>query len=161
MVVFAIITALLLSYYLRGLLTPCPPGAPGTPGSPGSQGKRGDIGLRGFPGTTGRAGHDGANGRNGLPGQAGQRGEKGSDGSPGKDGGGGGVSAAALQEFYGQLLGVVRRASDASYVSGATVKLLADKKVCIPLLHATNTVSFLRLVQLCTSLIRLARFCAP
>jgi hypothetical protein len=98
----------------------------------------------------GRAGHDGANGRNGLPGQAGQRGEKGSDGSPGKDGGGGGVSAAALQELYGQLLGVVRSASDASYVSGATVKLLADKKVCIPLLHATNTVSFLRLVQLCT-----------
>ena len=154
MVVFAIITALFLSYYLRGLPTPCPPGAPGTPGSPGSQGKRGDIGLRGFPGTTGRAGHDGANGRNGLPGQAGQRGEKGSDGSPGKDGGGGGVSAAALQELYGQLLGVVRSASDASYVSGATVKLLADKKVCIPLLQATNTVSFLRLVRLCTSLIR-------
>jgi hypothetical protein len=49
------------------------------------------------------------------------------------------VSAAALQEFYGQLLGVVRRASDASYVSGATVKLLADKKVRIAVLQATSS----------------------
>jgi hypothetical protein len=157
LVFFCIIPALFLSS-LRRLPTPCHPGAPGTPGAPGSQGKRGDIGLRGFPGTNGRPGHDGANGHNGLPGQAGQRGEKGSDGSPGKASG---VSAAALQEFYGQLLGVVRRASGASDVSGATVKLLADKKVCIPLLQAANTVSFLRLVRLCASLIRLARYCAP
>ena len=39
------------------------------------------------------------------------------------------MDASALQEFYGQVIGVVRRASDASFVAGATVRLLADKKV--------------------------------
>jgi hypothetical protein len=98
-----------------------PPGVAGPPGSAGRQGDRGVTGPRGFPGAIGSPGHNGADGRNGQPGAAGS------------------VSASVLREFYGQLRGVVRSAADASFLGGATVKLLADKEVCIATLQATNS----------------------
>ncbi len=94
-------------------------------------------GTRGFPGHTGANGHPGspgAPGRNGLPGPAGHS-----------------VDPSQLQEFYGQLNGVVRRASDASYVGGATVRLMADKKVAA--LSSSNAIHPF-------SAYRLFRFCA-
>ena len=48
---------------------------------------------------------------------------------PGKGDQGASISASQLSEFYGQLAGVIRRASDANFVGGATVRLMADKKV--------------------------------
>jgi len=76
------------------------------PGSPGAHGEPGKNGIDGRPGFRGAAGSDGARG------------------APGKDG-----ETPKLDEFYGTLKGVVRKASDASYVGGATVDLMADKEV--------------------------------
>jgi hypothetical protein len=56
-------------------------------------------------------------------------GPRGLPGRPGASAGGGGFDDSKLREFYGNVQGVVRRASDASYVAGATVRLMADKKV--------------------------------
>jgi hypothetical protein len=75
----------------------------------------------GSPGSIGAPGKNGADGRPGFPGASGADGAR---GPPGKDG-----QTPSLDEFYGTLKGVVRKASDASYVSGATVDILADKQV--------------------------------
>jgi hypothetical protein len=102
---------------LRCDLTPHP-GARGETGAAGEQGRRGPIGPRGFTGATGR---EGATGANGQPGPQGQRGAIGPRGLS--------VDATTLSELYGKLAGVVRLASDASFVGGATVRLMADKNV--------------------------------
>jgi hypothetical protein len=109
-------------------------GPAGRPGAAGARGFRGATGPRGLNGARGPPGRDGANGRNGLPGPPGRQGNRGAVGPrglPGRSGagGGGGFDASKLQEFYGNVQGVVRRASDASFVAGATVRLMADKKV--------------------------------
>jgi len=99
-------------------------------------GPRGDVGPRGFPGAKG---DDGRQGRTGLPGSEGAAGKNGVDGRPGFPGPGGKDGAAGpagkdgqapnLDEFYGTLQGVVRKATDATYVGGATVDVMADKQV--------------------------------
>jgi len=111
-------------------------GQPGPRGQRGFPGERGAVGPRGFPGvkgddgrqgTPGLPGSSGAPGKNGVDGRPGFPGAAGSDGArgaPGKDG-----ETPRLDEFYGVLKGVVRKASDASYVGGATVDILADKQV--------------------------------
>ncbi len=72
----------------------------------------------------------GARGSTGAAGPPGKRGAVGPRGFRGKTAvGSQGVDAAALSEFYGEVRGVVRRASDAKFVAGATVRLMADKKV--------------------------------
>jgi len=73
---------------------------------------------------SGAPGHPGSNGVNGHPGRPGAPGHNGLPGPQGRS-----VDPSQLREFYGQLSGVVRRASDASFVGGATVRLMADKKV--------------------------------
>ena len=75
-------------------------------------------------GLSGAPGHPGSNGVNGHPGLPGAPGHNGLPGPKGRS-----VDPSELREFYGQLSGVVRRASDASFVGGATVRLMADKKV--------------------------------
>ena len=75
----------------------------------------------GMPGSEGAAGKNGADGRPGFPGAAGK---DGAAGPAGKDG-----QAPNLDEFYGLLKGVVRKATDASFVGGATVDVMADKQV--------------------------------
>jgi hypothetical protein len=109
-------------------------GPAGRPGIAGARGNRGATGPRGFKGARGLPGRDGANGRNGQPGAPGGQGNRGAVGPRGLPGlpgagGGGGFDASKLQEFYGKVQGVVRRASDASFVAGATVRLMADKNV--------------------------------
>jgi hypothetical protein len=75
----------------------------------------------GLPGSEGAAGKNGVDGRPGYPGPGGK---DGAAGPAGKDG-----QAPNLDEFYGTLQGVVRKATDASYVRGATVDVMADKQV--------------------------------
>lgn len=75
----------------------------------------------GLPGSEGAAGKNGVDGRPGFPGPGGKDGAR---GPAGKDG-----QAPNLDEFYGTLQGVVRKATDASYVRGATVDVMADKQV--------------------------------
>jgi hypothetical protein len=75
-------------------------------------------------GSTGGNGAPGKNGVDGRPGFPGAAGRDGARGLPGKDG-----ETPKLDEFYGDLKGVVRKASDASYVGGARVDILADKQV--------------------------------
>jgi len=75
----------------------------------------------GSPGANGAPGKNGADGRPGFPGAAGSDGAR---GFPGKDG-----QTPNLDELYGELKGVVRKASDASFVGGATVDIMADKRV--------------------------------
>ncbi len=60
-------------------------------------------------------------GRPGFPGAAGSDGAR---GVPGKDG-----QTPNLDEMYGELKGVVRKASNAAFVRGATVAIMADKRV--------------------------------
>ena len=74
-----------------------------------------------MPGSEGAAGKNGADGRPGFPGAAGK---DGAAGPAGKDG-----QAPNLDEFYGLLKGVVRKATDASFVGGATVDVMADQQV--------------------------------
>jgi hypothetical protein len=124
------------------------------------RGYRGATGPRGFKGARGQPGRDGANGKDGQPGPPGVQGNRGTVGPrglSGQGGGGGGVDASKLQEFYGEVRGVVRRASDAAFVSGATVRLMADKKVggsvsAAMHMHAAGTRMSAHL---------LGRFCAP
>jgi hypothetical protein len=75
-------------------------------------------------GSAGAGGAPGKNGVDGRPGFPGAAGSSGARGVPGKDG-----ETPRLDEFYGVLKGVVRKASDASYVRGARVDILADKQV--------------------------------
>jgi len=77
--------------------------------------------MPGSPGANGAPGKNGADGRPGFPGAAGSGGAR---GVPGKDG-----QTPNLDELYGELKGVVRKASDASFVRGATVDIMADKRV--------------------------------
>ena len=77
--------------------------------------------FAGSPGANGAPGKNGVDGRPGFPGAAGSSGER---GPPGKDG-----ETPKLDEFYGVLKGVVRKASNAAYVRGARVDILADKQV--------------------------------
>ncbi len=88
-------------------------------------------GTRGPSGAAGPPGNRGAVGRRGFPGKAG-----GASSSQG-------VDAAALREFYGEVRGVVRRASDAAFVAGATVRLMADKKVAVRVLLHVPPLEFL------------------
>jgi hypothetical protein len=77
-----------------------------------------------FAGSVGAAGAPGKNGVDGRPGFPGAAGGDGARGAPGKDG-----ETPRLDEFYGELKGVVRKASDAAYVRGARVDIMADKQV--------------------------------